>query len=927
MTSGAPRRTSDEMPEALRRDVRLLGDTLGQVLRESDDGVFDAVEQLRAAAISLREPRGDTGESLGVIHDVVESFDAQLAVRVAQAFTLYFLLVNIAEERNRVRVLHERGAARRTVDDSLRAAVDAAVSEESGREESGREESGREALAALLDRLRITLVLTAHPTEARRRAVLDALARVAVLVARFDDPLLPLGETDETRRRLREEVAGLWSTAQLRPERPTPLDEVRRVLGVFDEPLYRVVPLVYRELEQALEGDAAGTVAPRFPAFLRYGSWVGGDRDGNPFVTADVTRRTLEIHAEHVLRGHERVARRVARSLTVAEETVPPTRELRQLIDADAKAFPEASETLARSAPDQPHQLALLLIADRLAATRSGDDGGYPDAAAFRADLTVLQRSLAEGGAARLAFGELQHLAWQATTFGFHFAALEIRRDSGAHADAVRELAVRAGLPDDTADDAEALARLARSGWPGDPVAVAGSGLSDETHEVLETLRAVADLQDRFGVEACHRYVVSFSTRAADVVAVRALARAAVSDRPVTLDVVPLFETRADLQAAPGILEELLDLPGTQEWLEADGRQLEVMLGYSDSTKDVGYLAANLALYEAQGALAAWSREHDVALTLFHGRGGAVGRGGGPTNRAIRGQAPGSVAGRFKLTEQGEVIAARYPNIPLARRHLEQVANAVISVSLRDAEGGNGSAPTGYADDVARMAEVSERAYRELVERPRFADFFARVTPYEEITQLRMGSRPAKRRSGGLEALRAIPWGFAWSQSRVNLPGWYGLGAGLAEIAGEDGEDADGLERLRTMAGDWPFFAALLENAELSLTKADRLIAERYLALSDDTDIVELVLAEYDRTVRLVLAIAGRDRLLERRPVLLRAVELRNPYVDALSFLQLHALRQLRGAGDDAAQQHHERLEELVMLTVNGIAAGLQNTG
>ena len=907
------RGASVEIPDALRRDVRLLGGLLGQVLSESDPQIFGAVEQLRKSTIALRTAHdgdGDTGARLDEVRRLAADLEPGHAVQVAQAFTLYFLLVNIAEERNRVRALHERGAERRVVDDSIAALVS---------------EADESDLLGLLGRLRITLVFTAHPTEARRRAVLDALRRVAELVGDLDDPRLPLGQQDDLQRRLLEEVTGLWHTAQLRPERPTPLDEVRRVLGVFDEPLFRTVPLVYRELDRALSGEKAGTAPPRFTAFLRYGSWVGGDRDGNPFVTAAVTRQTMQVHADHVLRGLENVARRVARSLTVSEHAVPPSAALRRLIDADSRAFPEAARLLRRSAADQPHQVALTLVAERLSATRGGADGGYPDATSFRADLDVLQRSLAGAGASRLAYGELQHLVWQAATFGFHFASLEVRQDSSRHTAALRELAARAGLAEDTATDAEALARLAQSGWPAD--VGDDDTLSDETREVLETIRAVADLQDRYGIEACRRYVISFTTRVADIVAVRALLRAAVPTRPVDVDVVPLFETRTDLQAAPGILDELLQLSGEQDRLTGGGHELEVMLGYSDSTKDAGYLAANLALYEAQAALSDWARERDIALTLFHGRGGAVGRGGGPTGRAIRGQAPGSVAGRFKLTEQGEVIAARYPNIPLARRHLEQVTSAVVEASLPK---GNREAGGAQHHEVARgMAEAAEAAYRELVERPGFADFFASVTPYSEISELRIGSRPAKRRSGdddGLDlgALRAIPWGFAWAQSRINLPGWYGLGTGLASVAGEDG-DAEGLVQLQDMAREWPFFAALLENAEMSLVKADRLIAERYLALGDDEEVAATVLAEYDRTVRLVLAVTGADRLLARRPVLLQGVELRNPYVDALSFLQLHALGQMRatsGAGPDRGE-----LEDLVKITVNGVAAGLQNTG
>ncbi|MDP8978428.1 MAG: phosphoenolpyruvate carboxylase, partial [Actinomycetota bacterium] len=433
----------------------------------------------------------------------------------------------------------------------------------------------------------------------------------------------------------------------------------------------------------------------------------------------------------------------------------------------------------------------------------------------------------------------------------------------------------------------------------------------------------MADLQRRYGPTACRRYVVSFTRGAADVLAVRALARLAVPDGSLELDVVPLFETRAALRQAPRVLDDLFALPGERARLDAGGRRLEVMLGYSDSAKEVGFLAANLSLYDAQAALADWARRNDVALTLFHGRGGAVGRGGGPTNRAVRGQAPGSVAGRFKVTEQGEVINARYRDMALARRHLEQVTHAVILASTPAAERARAPLDRHQAGLVARMSEASEAAFRGLVEADGFAGFFTRVTPVREIGELQIGSRPSRRGSdGGLESLRAIPWVFAWAQSRCNLPGWFGLGTGLQAAAGEEG----GLDALRDMYRRWPFFTSLLENAEMSLVKADPLIAERYLAMGDRPDLSARILDEFELTHRLVLDVTGHDRLLAPRELLRRAVRLRNPYVDALSFLQAHWLQRLRAPDRDTGDRV-DRMRELVQLTVNGVAAGLQNTG
>jgi phosphoenolpyruvate carboxylase len=929
-TEAAPRQERGaEMPAPLRRDVRLLGSLLGQVLEEAGGPELLAdVERLRHATIALRGATDNRESRRREVVELVAGFDLDRAEEVARAFTVYLQLVNLAEERHRVRTLREHGHGDGLVKDSLAAAV-----------ASIRASDGEEVLRRLIDRLLVNPVLTAHPTEARRRAVVDALRRVGEQVDRLDDPRLSSSEAADVRRRLLEEVSILWRTAQLRRERPSPLDEVRSVMSVFDESLFRLVPMVYRGLDHALSGDEAGAREPEFGTWLRWGSWVGGDRDGNPNVTATVTRATLAIHADHLLRGLEAATRRIGRSLTASSAATPPSAELTASLAADAADIPAEAEAVRRRSPDEPHRQKLLLAAERLAATRAvlvdepersatpppgepEDDEvlgpprsaahAYQGPEAFLADLRLVQASLAAAGAARLAYGELQHLIWQAETFGFHLASLEVRQHAAVHAEAVRELAGGA------ATDALALDRLATGGWPAttDP-----DNCSEQTREVLATLGVMAELQASHGTEACRRYVVSFTRSAADLAAVRALGRLAVPDGSLVLDVVPLFESRADLQAAPEVLDEYLALPGVAADLDARGRRLEVMLGYSDSAKDAGFLAANLALYRAQGVLARWTRNKRVDLILFHGRGGALGRGGGPANRAVRGQAPGSVASRFKVTDQGEVIFARYGNPAIGHRHLEQVTSAVLLASTPSAEAALREAEERFAGPAERMAAASERAYRELVSQPDFAEFFARVTPIEEISRLPLGSRPARRQGGSqaadLDSLRAIPWVFAWSQTRANLPGWYGLGSGLAAVADEPG----GLDLLRAMQADWPLFASLVENAEMSLAKADPMIAELYLDLGGRPELTGMVADEYRRTRSLLLAVTGGARLLDRRPVLRRAVDLRNPYVDALSFIQVRALAELR-AGEDPA-----RLADLVLLTVNGVAAGLQNTG
>jgi phosphoenolpyruvate carboxylase len=869
-----------DVPAPLRREVRLLGDLFGRVIVEADGpGTLDRVSELREACIAFRDAPDEA--ALASIERLVAGVEPAMAVRLARAFTVWFLLVNIAEQRWRVRVLAERDDGRAPVGDSLADAVARAD-----------DDDGREALLEALAGLVVHPVWTAHPTEARRRAVVDALRRIDLELGRTDAAIVGEAERADIERRLLEEIAILWRTAQLRSRRPTPIDEVRKVMAVFDHTVFRTVPVLYRALDHALDPEGAGRREPPFPAFLRFGSWIGGDRDGNPRVTAETTAEAVEIMRDRVLRGLENAATRIARSLTATDVDAPPSDELLAGLAEDEARFPDAESALRQRASEAPHRRKLALVARRLAATRARAAGGYDRAEELVADLETLQRSLA-ASAPRLAYGELQHLRWQAETFGFHLASLEVRQHASVHAEALRAL----GLDPDDLEGLRAAVAVPPPA-PADP--------PEPAAEVLATLRTVAALQARDGRAACHRAIISFTTRLEDLVGLRALAAIAGAD----VDVIPLFETRADLDNAPAVLDawcaELGDPPA-----------LEVMLGYSDSAKDAGYLAAHLALYGAQRRLTAWARERGVELTLFHGRGGALGRGGGPTNRAVLGQPAGAVAGRLKVTEQGEVINQRYDSIALGARHLEQVAAATLRVSLPSAAYGPDPWETD-AEIVGTLARRSEEAYRALVGSEGFADFFRAVTPSEEIGALQIGSRPSKRQAGGgLEHLRAIPWVFAWAQSRINLPGWYGLGSGLAAAAEEHG-----LAALRDLHDRWPFLSSLLENAEMSLSKADPLIAGRFLDLGGRPELRTAVLDELERTRELLPAVTGHAELLAGRPALARSVRLRTPYVDALSVLQLRFLTQLHGDGEPDPEAG-----EIVLLTMNGIAAALQNTG
>ncbi|WP_460858518.1 phosphoenolpyruvate carboxylase [Nocardiopsis coralliicola] len=869
------------MPELLRSDIRLLGGTLGEVLAESGgEDLLADVERLRTGVIGTRSGTTDPAE----VTALVESWPLERAKQVARAFTVYFHLANLAEEHQRMRALRERDDAVHPPRESLAAAVEAV-----------REDAGEEGLAERIGGMLFHPVLTAHPTEARRRAVSTAILRIGAELERLHAAHPDSTAEREARRRLTEEVDLLWRTSQLRYTRLDPLDEVRTAMAAFDDTIFQVVPEIYRSLDDAL-APGSGARRPLARPFVRYGSWIGGDRDGNPFVTHEVTREAIVVQSEHVLRALENAAGRVARNLTVYSTLTPASEDLRDTLAAAQAGYPATMAEIAKRSPNEPHRQLLLFAAARLRATRERNaDLAYPGPEALLRDLRSVQDSLEAAGARRQAFGELQHLIWQAETFGFHLAELEVRQHSGVHARALEEV---------------------RS----------GGALSEATEEVLATLRVIAWIQERFGVDACRRYIVSFTRSAADVAAVYELAAHALpaGSAPV-LDVIPLFETGADLDASPDVLDGMLELPDVRRRREETGGALEVMLGYSDSAKDVGPVSATLRLYDVQGRLAEWAERNGVRLTLFHGRGGSLGRGGGPASRALLAQAPGSVADRFKVTEQGEVIFARYGQRAIAHRHVEQVGHAVLLASTHGVQDRAERASERFRGVADRIAAAANDAYRALVDDPGFAEWFSQVSPLEELGELRLGSRPSRRSAAtGLDDLRAIPWVFAWTQTRVNLPGWYGLGTGLAAVAGADGGMAD----LRAAYAEWPLFASLLDNAEMSLAKTDRAIAERYLELGDRPDLTARVLDEYDRTRDLVLGATGHTRLLENRRVLSRAVDLRNPYVDALSHLQLRALKALRGpeAGtlSDEDQRH---LERLLLLSVNGVAAGLQNTG
>jgi phosphoenolpyruvate carboxylase len=868
---------SGAVDQGLRADVGYLGALLGRVLRESGyDGLFEDVEALRLAVIDAYE--SSDGSAHERAEAIVRGFSPERADQVAQAFTCYFHLANLAEEHHRVRVLRQRGEDGWAPGDSFSATL-RALTDEVGADEAARR----------VAELRFHPVLTAHPTEARRRAVATGIRRITNLLDARDH-----AESEsvlaETERRLLEELETVWRTSPLRTTRPTPLDEVRTAMSVFDQTLFEIVPRVYRVLDDYLQGDDAGKAPAAAPAFFRLGTWIGGDRDGNPHVTAEVTGQAAVIAAEHVLLGLARATTRIGSALTLSEDGTPGSDGLLELAAAQERLAPEVAERIGVRAPTEVHRRVLLFAAARLDATRNDESQlAYSSPEEFLADLRTVQASLRSAGAHRTANGELQHLIWQTETFGFHLAELEVRQHSEVHRRALAEIH-------------------------------AGGELSPMTEEVLAVFRTIADLQRRFGTRAARRYIVSFTQEAADLRNVHELAVHALgsAEAAPVLDVIPLFETFDDLHASTAILDEAVRTPEFQERLAATDRRIEVMLGYSDSSKDVGPVSATFALYDAQARIATWAASNDLSLTLFHGRGGSLGRGGGPANEAVLAQPPGSVDGRFKITEQGEVIFAQYGDQEIGARHIEQMAAATLFASSPANGAVNAAAAERFADVAQQMDDVSRAAFYDLVQADGFAPWFARVTPMEELGLLPLGSRPARRGLSveSLADLRAIPWVFSWTQARINLAGWYGLGSALDAVGD--------LDRLRDAYRTWPLFSAMIKNVEMSLAKTDEHIAQQYLALADRDDLAAKVLDEMALTRKWVLATSGNEDVLEDRPVLARAVRLRSPYVDALSHLQLRALRSIRQTGSTDPQDADH---QLLLLTVNGVAAGLQNTG
>jgi phosphoenolpyruvate carboxylase len=916
-------------PDPLSAQIHLLGDLLGETIVEQEgQRLLDLVEQVRALAKQGRSGELDARRDLLRLAQSLSLPDARGVIR---AFTTYFQLVNLAEEGERVRVLHARAHRAHAVTHPIGESIGAAIRHLAADGVTSNE------MRDLLDRLYMQPVFTAHPTEAKRRTILAKLRRIANVLSRFDFTKLTPEEERDALETVREEIVSLWQSDETRLRQPTVLDEVRNGLYFFDEVLFDLAPVLYRSLEDALRAAYPGEKIA-IPPFLRFGSWIGGDRDGNPFVTVSVTEETLREHKAAALRLYQRALDRMHGHLS-ASARYGISDALADSLARDAELFPDEAVRVNSRYPMQPYRHKGAYIYRKLAATLDANrrpwradhlprPNAYVSVEEFIADLRLMQQSLAERKGERLAAGRLGVLIRQADIFGFHLATLDLRQHSTNLRAALTEIFHRFGLSDDYAAlpeiDKELL--LTRELLGRRPLSPAQLDFSPETNETLELFRLVRKAHERVGPHAVQNFIISMTTGASDVLAVLLMAQdAGVGD---SLDIAPLFETLADLQAAPEIMAALFKNEAYAGHLARRDHGQLVMLGYSDSNKDTGYLTANWELRCAQRAIPRVCHAYGVRLTLFHGRGGTVGRGGGPTNRAILAQPPESVCGRIRLTEQGETITNRYANPELARRHLEQLLHAVLMRSVLPSASGDAQAEE-WDKTMASLSDHARRAYGSFIyEDTTAAQYFAQATPIDAISRLNIGSRPARRKAGPgaiieIAELRAIPWVFAWAQSRAGLPGWYGLGSGLEGYAGANEELWD---ELRSMYRDWPFFRTLIDNAQLSMRQADMGIAEMYSTLADDETrraVWPRLQAEYRRTERCILRLTRQSDLLENEPWLRRSIQLRNPYIDPMNYLQVALLRRWREAQGAEA----DALREAVLLSVNGVAAGLRNTG
>ncbi len=914
----------------LSNTLELLDEILWEVLTQLESlELFELEEQLRSVA-------AEDGE--GALAVQVRALNLDQAYLITRAYTLYFDLMNAAEDNYRVNSLHREALenAPRPVHDSIEDAIEKL------------KERGMSAaqMAELVSNLQIEMVLTAHPTEIKRRTVLSAIQRIAAILRTLSFTELSPRELERFRQQLRVEIANLWLTERSRTVKPSVTDEVRTALFYVSRVFWDAIPRIYESMEKGLARNYPEVQARH--DWLRLGSWVGGDRDGNPNVTSEVTARALALHRGAAIKKHRENLHDLSRHLSMSARSVPPSQALTDWLERQLP-YPPRPQNVAERYPNEPYRLALALLYSRLDLALDEDMqvwllSDLPHKAALMCGQLSRPLDLVDASIPPMVSeGELSAVRRQMRVFGLYGARLDLREHSdrltAALAEVLRALDIEpdyAGLEPEARKDL--LVRLLNE--PSPPLA-GHPGVSPEAAETWAVFRLRDRAHSVYGPNLLGPFVISMAHSSSDVLGVLLMARWSGCDDG--LQVVPLFETIQDLNSAAGTMDELFNLDVYREHLKTcpDGQM--IMIGYSDSNKDGGFLRAAWGLYTAQERVAAVCKQHDVPFTLFHGRGGTTARGGGPVNKTILAEPGGILNGRFRQTEQGEILSSRYLTDDLARRHLEQVVNAVLLASAppefqpdpQDPErrgwiGAPARIPDRWRTDMDAMAEAAMRAYRGLVyETPTFMEYWQNVTPLKEIERLKIGSRPASRAPGQehVTRIRAIPWVFSWMQSRFNLPGWYGLGSGL-DVLLSRGEE--GLQQLREMYERWAWFQVLLNNAEQSLVKADMRIANLYSQLAPDQEqarpIFDRIQAEYTRTIEGVLSINGESGLLERKPSVLHSVQMRIPTIESLNFIQLDMLRRLR-ALDDQEGHEAQQIREVALLTISGIASGLRNTG
>jgi phosphoenolpyruvate carboxylase len=893
---------------SLSRDVNLLGTLLGHAIRrQAGDEVFESVESLRR--LCKRAASEDDASLRDEAALRIRALDDDHLGWLLRSYSAFFHLVNQAEKREILRINRDRsteGPRPESIADAV------ALLKAAG--------SSREEVLAAVGRLDVQPTLTAHPTEARRRTLLQAQRRVADLLGALRRPDATPEEAEAAALALDHQVTLLLATSEIRGERPTVRDEVEQGIYFMESTIWETAPRIHRDLERAL-ADQYGEDAPELPPFIRWRSWIGADRDGNPNVTAEITRWTYERQRAAAVALHRRELGALQDDLSISDRLAPVPAVLRaRLEEADV-------------APDEgrfPRESYRRLLSRIMVAL------GSPDYTAERllAELDLIRDALEATGFHDVARrGRLHRCRVLARTFRLHLAALDVRQHSDVHEHAVAALLAAAGVADDygARDEAGKLELLHRELLNPRPLLLPGAEVDERTRDALETFVAMGEILGRepAGVGA---YIVSMTHTVSDLLEPMLLAREVglwrLRDGRVEspLDLVPLFETIDDLAVAPDRMAVLFANPVYRLHLEARGRFQEIMLGYSDSNKDGGYWMANWALHRAQGGLGAICREHDVDFRLFHGRGGTIGRGGGRANQAIAAMPAAANNGRIRLTEQGEVISFRYSLPGIAHRHAEQLVGAVLLGARRSNDPGASDAPGDQAAALMdRIARSSMAEYRSLIEDPSLWDWYIAATPIEQISRLPIASRPVSRGAAGevaFEGLRAIPWVFAWTQIRAIVPGWYGVGEGLGGVLDADGPGGSDRESLARLYREWPFFRAVVDNAQREMARARLEIAERY-ARAAPSPVFERVVADYERARTAILAITGEEELLAATPVIGKSIALRNPYTDVLNLVQIELLRRYRATDPTEREPIRERL----FLSINGIAAAMQSTG